>query len=149
MERRNRFDQLRGEGGSSLVEMAMVMPLFMLLLLGAIDFGRAFYMSTEVAGAAQAAAVYGSQNPTDTAGIKSAAQDDAPNLTLSFPTLSYSCECSDGTLSNAGCTAPPTCSGATEVTLVQVTVTTTYTPLFPWPGVPSSIQLSSSASMRG
>jgi hypothetical protein len=29
-----------------------------------------------------------------------------------------------------------------------VTVSATYTPLFPWPGIPSSMSFSSSAAMR-
>ena len=98
MKKRNRFHLLRDENGASLVELAFVLPLFPLLLFGVVDFGRAFYVSVEIAGAAQAAAVYGSQNPTDTTGMQTAAQDDAPNVpNLSVGTPTYGCECSDGT----------------------------------------------------
>jgi Flp pilus assembly protein TadG len=145
-----RFNLLRDERGASLVELALVLPLFPLLIFGAVDFGRAFYLSTEIVGAAQAAAAYGSQNPTDTTGIQNAAQDDAPNVpNLSAGTPTYGCECSDGTSYVASCLpAPPTCSSNTEVQRVNVTVTGRYSPWFPWPGVPSSMTLSSSASMR-
>jgi Flp pilus assembly protein TadG len=137
------------EHGASLVEMAILLPLFMLLLMGAVDFGRALYLSTEIVGAAQAAAVYGAQNPTDTTGMTAAAKDDAPAVSnLSVTNASYGCECSDGTSYSASCAAIPSCNTTTEVYRVNVTVTGAYTPLFPWPGVPSSIPLSSSASMR-
>lgn len=149
MKRRNLSDLQHSEHGASLVEFAILLPLFMLLLLGAVDCGRAFYLSTEVVGAAQAAAVYGSQNPTDTTGMTNAAMYDAPAVTnLSVSNVTYGCECSDGTLYSASCAAIPSCKTTTEVYRVNVTVTGTYTPLFPWPGVPSSMTLSSSASMR-
>jgi Flp pilus assembly protein TadG len=149
MKKRYRFNLLRDEDGASLVELAIVLPLFPLLLFGAVDFGRAFYLSVEVVGAAQAAAVYGSQNPTDTTGIENAAQDDAPNVpNLSVGTPTYGCECSDGSNYSASCSATPSCPSNNEVYRVNVTVTGTYSPLIPWPGLPSSMPLSSSASMR-
>jgi Flp pilus assembly protein TadG len=151
MRMRNRFRLLRDEHAASLLEFAAVMPLFMLLMLGSVDFGRAFYVEIQVAGAADAAAAYGASNPTDTTGMTNAAQDDAPNVpNLSVGTPTSGCECSDGTGYVASpCTTPPTCSGTTnEVVLTKVKVTATYKPLFPWPGIPSSIPFSSTASMR-
>jgi len=150
MKKWNRLNLLRDERGASLVELAFVLPLFPLLLFGAVDFGRAFYLSVEVAGAAQAAAAYGSQNPTDLTGMQNAARDDAPNVpNLSVGTATYGCECSDGTSYVASCSpAPPSCPSNTEVQRVNVTVTGTYSPLVPWPGVPAAMTLSSSASMR-
>jgi len=150
MKKRNRGDLLRGEHGASLVETAILLPLFMLLLLGAVDYGRAFYLGIEVAGAAHAGAIYGSRNPTDTAGMKAAAQDDAqdvPNLTVATPTSD--CECPDGSNYTTGCTTNPTCAnGLSPVYRLKVTVTGNYTPLIPWPGIPSPISFTSSASMR-
>jgi Flp pilus assembly protein TadG len=149
MKQRSRYELFRSEHGASLVEMAILLPLFVLLLLVAVDAGRAFYLAIEVAGAARSAAIYGSRNPTDTTGMETAAQDDAPDVpNLSVGTPSYGCECADGTGYSANCATTPTCPGNNEVYRVNVTVTGTYTPLFPWPGIPSSISLSSSASMR-
>jgi Flp pilus assembly protein TadG len=140
---------LKDERGASLVEMAALTPMFMLLLFGAIDFGRAYYLTIEVAGAAHAAAMYGAENPTDTTGMKTAAQDDAPNVpSLSVTTPTYGCECPDGTLYSANCASPPPSTTCTSVDRVNVTVTGTYSPLIPWPGIPSSLTFSSSASMR-
>jgi Flp pilus assembly protein TadG len=149
MKERNRFDLLRAEDGASLVEMAVILPLFLLLVFGALDFGRAFYLELELTGAAHAAAVYGSENPTDTIGMQNAAQDDAPNVPkLSVGTPTYGCECADGTAYSASCASTPPCTTSNVVYRVNVTVTMTYTPMFPWPGVPSSMSFSSSASMR-
>jgi len=150
MRRRNRSDFGRSDAGASLVEMALVLPLFLLLMFGAVDFGRAFYLGIEVAGAARAGASYGSQNPNDTTGIQTSAQNaapDVPNLSVATPT--YGCECADGTNYSASCSVIPTCTGGLNyVYRVNVTVTGTFTPIVRWPGIPSSMTLSNSASMR-
>jgi Flp pilus assembly protein TadG len=138
----------RADQASSLLEIAMAMPLLLVTLLGAVDLGRGYFLAMEIAGAANAGAEYGSQNPTDITGMKTAATVDAtdvPNLVAS-PT--YGCECSDGTSFSASCASTPSC--ATNVVYrVSVNVSAAYTPQFPWPGLPSSIPLSSTASMRG
>ncbi|MGH9607347.1 MAG: TadE/TadG family type IV pilus assembly protein [Terracidiphilus sp.] len=150
MKKRNQFDLVRGEHGASLVETALVLPFFFLLMLGAVDFARAIYLGIEIAGAAHAGAVYGSQNPTDLTGITAAAQDDAPDVPgLSVGTPTYGCECADGTHYTASCSTTPSCANNLNVVYrVNVTVTGTFAPLFSWPGIPSSTPLSSSASMR-
>lgn len=150
MKAQNRFDLLRAEDGASLVEMAVLLPLFLLLIFGAVDFGRAFYLEMELTGAAHAAVIYGSQYPTDTTGMQNAAKDDAPNVpSLNVGTPVVGCECADGTSYSSPCpTTPPACTTTNVVNRVNITVTATYSTLFPWPGVPSSMSLSSSASMR-
>jgi Flp pilus assembly protein TadG len=149
MRKRNRFDQLRCDDGASLVEMALMIPVFLLLLSGGVDFGRAYYLTIEVAGAAQAAAAYGAQNPTDTTGMQAAAQYDAPNVpNLSVGTPTFGCECADGTGYSLSCSTAPSCPSSNEVYRVNVTVTAPYAPLVRWPGIPSSMSFSSSASMR-
>ena len=139
-----------GVAGASLVEFALVTPLFLALAFGAVDFGRAFYLAIEIAGAARAGASYGSQSPNDTTGIQTSAQNaapDVPNLSVSSPT--YGCECADGTNYSATCSVIPTCTGGLNyVYRVNVTVSGTYTPLVRWPGIPTSMSLSSSATMR-
>ena len=54
----------RYDEGQSLVELALALPLLLLILLGLADFGRAFYYTTIIANAARAGAAYLSQNPT-------------------------------------------------------------------------------------
>lgn len=145
----HRYHFLQDEHGASLVELSLVLPFFLLLLFGALDFGRAYFLAVEVAGAARAAAEYGAQNPTDTAGMTKVATVDAPDVpNLSVGTPTYGCECSDGTSYSANCAAAPTTCAYNVVYRVRLTVSTTYSPLFPWPNIPSSIPLSSTAVMR-
>src|SRR5208282_401933 len=101
MKKRNRFELWRSDGGASLVEMAILLPLFMLVMAVAVDLGRAYYLVLELQGAANAAAAYGVSNPTDTAGMQTTAQDNAPNVPgLTIGAHTYGCECSDGTASS-------------------------------------------------
>lgn len=149
MKKRNQFNLVCGEKGSSLVELALVLPLFLLLLLGSVDFGRAFYLAIEIAGAARAGAMYGASNPTDTTGMATVAKNDGTNVPdLSVATPTYACECPNGTDSSATCPTDSSCSTGSPVYVVTVKVSGTYAPLIPWPGIPPSVSLSSSASMR-
>jgi uncharacterized membrane protein len=138
---------------NSMVETAFVMPVLVLLLLGVFDFGRAYYYGVEVSSAAHAAAVYGIHNVSDTAGMTTAAQLDAPDIPSLTVSPSYGCECFDGSAKSSSCTAPPaTCAeGATTenyVNYVQVTASATYTPILVYPGLPKTFTLTGSAYMR-
>lgn len=59
--------------GQSVVEFAMVVPVFLLLLLMAVDFGRLFYTYIQVSNAAREAAAFGATAPTNVAGMQSRA----------------------------------------------------------------------------
>jgi Flp pilus assembly protein TadG len=135
------------ERGASLAEFALLLPFLSLLLLGVIDFGRAYYLGIEVSNAAYAGALYGSQNPSDTKGMQNAATGDAPDVSGMTVTATYGCECSDGTSPVTQCTSQPTCT-INVVNYVQVTTSATYRTLLPWPGIPSSFALQGKARLR-
>jgi Flp pilus assembly protein TadG len=135
------------EQGASLVEFGLMLPFLTLLLLGVIDFGRAYYMQVEVSNAAYTGALYGTQNPTDATGMQNAATGDAADITGMSATATYGCECSDGSNVVASCTSQPSC-GVNVVNYVRVTTSATYKTMFPWPGIPSSISLGGSARLR-
>jgi Flp pilus assembly protein TadG len=138
----------RSEHGTSLIETAVLVPSLMMVLIGAIDFGRAYYIANEVAGAAQAGAVYGSTNVTDTTGMTNTAKYDAPDVSGLNVTPAWGCECSDGTKGSASCTSTPTGCSANVVYYATVTASATYTPLFPWKGINASISIARSSTMR-
>lgn len=52
-----------------MVEFALILPLFLLLLLIAVDFGRLFFTYIQVNNAAREGAHYAAKSPTDAAGI--------------------------------------------------------------------------------
>jgi Flp pilus assembly protein TadG len=141
------FSTLSRHDGSSILETALVMPVMLLMVMSTVDFGHAFCVAIEVASAAHAGAVYGIQNPTDTAGMEAASKLDAPDVSTLTPVATYGCECSDGSAAVASCTAPPACT-YNYVSYVSVTTTATYTPLIQYPGIPHSLTLTSTARMR-
>ena len=63
---RRRNDAKSGQG---IVELALSLPLLLLLMLGTIDIGRVFYDYVQLRNAVREGAGYGSRMPTDTAGI--------------------------------------------------------------------------------
>ena len=50
--------------GQSLVEFALVLPLMLLIVLGAVDLGRAYVMTITMQNAAKEGAFFGARNPT-------------------------------------------------------------------------------------
>src|ERR1700761_431751 len=119
------------ERGSSLVEIAVILPLLLVILIGVVDLGRYFYLANEVADAAHSGALYGSQHASDTTNMVNADKLDAPNVSGMTVNATWGCECSDGTNNYANCTTPPSCS-TNVVYYSTVKASATYSALFPW-----------------
>jgi Flp pilus assembly protein TadG len=135
------------EDGGSVIETALLMPLLLLLLVGAVDYGRGFFAAIEVSSAAEAGALYGTLNSTDTAGMIAMAKLDAKDIPGLTATAVYGCECSDNSASSANCAVALTC-GANVVTYVEVATTATYVPILRYPGIPTSFALKGKVRLR-
>lgn len=133
--------------GSSFVELAIVLPMFLLMFVPAVDIGRALYAAIEVSSAAEAGAMYGVQNPGDTSGMVSASTGGASNLSGVTATATYGCECSDGSGASPLCATIPTCT-YNYVTYIDVVATAPYTTSFKYPGLPSSMNITRESRMR-
>jgi Flp pilus assembly protein TadG len=138
--------------GQAFVELALVLPIFILLMVGIMEIGRLAYASIEVSNAARAGVAYGSQNhitASDTANIQLAAAKEASNITsLATSVVTLSCSCSNGTsitCANAGTTCV---SPAHIIEYVQVQTSAPVNTMFKFPGIPSSITLRGFANMR-
>jgi Flp pilus assembly protein TadG len=141
--------------------------MLLALLLGAIETGRYAYISILVGNAARAGAAYGAQSlaqSVDTAGIQTAAANDFQNngqntgdLAISSTT---SCGCdSTGTITGAPCRNslagscapgnPVMIPGSSHwVVMVSVTASGTFHSLFNYPGIPNTLTLSNTATLR-
>ena len=124
----------RRQDGQSLVELALVVPLFILLLIGTTEFARLAWATVITSSAARAGAQYGAQNvitASDTTGIQSAASGDSTNLSGIATTSSHSCYCSTAVSTQITCsTALTTCPApATIQEYVKVNTSITSTPL--------------------
>jgi len=138
-----------GESGQALVEMALSLPLFVLLLLGAVEFGRLAYAAIEVSNAARTAVAYADQNrafASDTTGMQNAAQAEYtinPSA-LSIGTPTYTCTCSD-TGASVNCFTQGICAGAQILPVVTVQTSATFDPIIHLPGLPTSYTLTGQA----
>jgi Flp pilus assembly protein TadG len=136
----------RTDAGSAALELAVISPLILLLLIGVVDYGRAFFTSVTVTNAARAGAEFGAQGPTtsgDTVAMRKFAQGDAQEAgTISVSARRY-CEC--GGVSHA-CTA--CASGAAPDVFVEVTATKALSMLLPYPGLPRTVTITRTATFR-
>ncbi len=126
--------------GQSLVEFALVVPVFLMIAFGTIDFGLAFDASMNITSAAREGARFGVTNPS-TSAITTKVRDVAGNLNNSRLTISVSCRTA------AGAACPGGMSGATTGTTLVVTVNYSYPMITPI-AFGTVIPLSSTAQMR-
>ena len=147
--------------GMALVEVALIVPLLALLLVGLIEVGRYGYFSIVVANAAHAGAQYGAfsaQTAGDTGsagGIVAAAKADGQNNIKAIQATAQDvCACWNSR-SGTESPAPPTaaacgqvCTSGRNVTYVKVNTTGTFNAMFDYPSLPSSFTVSSQAIMR-
>ena len=145
-----RTTQRATQSGQALLEVALITPLLLLLAVGIIEIGRYAYYSILVADAARAGAQYGAQNlatAADTAGIRTAAENDGQNLSALHVTVRHECGCTGSSI-GTGCPATACASPNHALVYVKVTVTGTFNSLFKYPGIPQSIDCDSTELMR-
>lgn len=163
--------KLSDTSGGAFVELAVILPVLTFLMIGAAEFGRIAYAAIEVSNAARAAVAYGSQTnltAIDSAGMQTAASDDAPDVSSVVATSSTSCVCESITTSTGAIqrTAISICSGDSStlsvncptsttagltnlvVNYVQVRTQATVNTMFHYPGIPTSFTLHGFAKMR-
>lgn len=172
-----RIRTLRNDRGSAFVELALVVPLLTLVLIGAAELGRMVYFAIEVSDAARAGVAYGAQGigtAPDQVAISAAAVAAAPDLpsalhvTSSDPCVCENITTSTGTivttdipLTNCGgnpapnpgpktwCQDSPVAGQRNVIAnYVQVSTWATVSTMFHYPGIPTSFTLTGFAKMR-
>jgi Flp pilus assembly protein TadG len=135
--------------GNVTVEFAFVIPVLVMIGMGAFDFGRMGLQKITVSSAALAGAQYGTQDfvtAAHTAGMIQAARNDA-NDTNNELTVTARQYCSCPTDGEVACTA--TCSDSSfNFMYVDVTVQDDLTILFAYPGVSKDQTIVSTSTMR-
>jgi Flp pilus assembly protein TadG len=144
------------------VELALTLPILITVLLGTIDFARVFYTAIELTNAARAGAQYGAMSlgaSEDLSGMRTAATN-AVNLTGVAADASRLCQCvtDDGlTFSSTSpsannCDAAPATScpvaGTHRIVTVTVVTSKTFAMIGKMSGIPGSLPLSRTATMR-
>jgi Flp pilus assembly protein TadG len=125
----------RPKRGQALVELALILPLFLLLTAGLVELGRVLLALGSVEAAAYrgaAFAAFSRLNALDDAAIRAAVVSDwGP-----FPTSATNPAVTTTIAREPLVRADPAAYDA-----ATVSVTYAYTPLLPWPGVPARTSL--------
>jgi Flp pilus assembly protein TadG len=152
----------RSDSGAAAVEFALIVPIIALLCCAVVDYGQAVNLSTELRSAARTGAQYALAHPNDTNGITWAAQHatKVPSTDMTVTAVTavpgggskpFYCTCadSDPVLTNQiDCNTESCVSPAVKKFFIAVTTTQTYTPILPYPGLPSSIAMTGSAAIQ-
>ena len=81
----------RVDKGAALVEFAMIIPLFVVLVFGAIDVGRLLYTRITLHEAVQEGSIYASTNPDDPNGARLRVIDSVDNPMLALADVVVTC----------------------------------------------------------
>jgi Flp pilus assembly protein TadG len=156
---RRLFRSGRADRGGALVELAIALPLLVLIMAAAIDYARIFYMAMALTNAARAGAQYGantvgqSQNYT---AMENAATT-ATNLSGVTANASRLCQCATDagvfspTASANDCASPEAtaCPSGHRVITVTVWTHATFTTLmWNFPAIASTTSISRAATLR-
>ena len=140
------------ESGQSIVELAIVSPLLIMLMVGAVDVGTFMYGGIEVGNGARAGVHYGSQSiqtAADVAGIGSAASADAQQISgFKVTNAATYCVCDSNQGVTVSCTqtSPVLCPSPDRRDIfLKVTAATAFTPLLHYPGLPSKLTITRTA----
>lgn len=145
--------------GAALLELAVAIPFLLLLVVGTVDFGRAFYQGMALAHAARAGAEYGAQgveNSLDQSGMRTAAKTAvALDLALDDTDITPSrvCECATDAGVFSATSPANDCSGACAVgshllISVSVSVSKAFSTIVSYPRIPQSILITRSVKIR-
>lgn len=143
------FRVLRARSGGVALEFAFLIPILIVLGIGAFDFGRLGLEKIAITGAARAGAQYGhkdfftASNPT---GIEQAARDDYGGTLCEdcvVPRVYYVCPGEGEVGPTDGCS-----DGGTSLMYVDVTVKKTVNLLFPYPGIEMAQDLETTSTVR-
>jgi Flp pilus assembly protein TadG len=139
------MSQKRPRQGQATVEFALILPIILIILAGAIEFGRVFWSYGLLLQAAQEAARQGAVlgAATSDTTIATAAQQTAAKggLTISTSNVVISATCSYTSSTSI------TAANRTRGNLLTVQVSYSFTPLIPFLPM-ASLNLSPSSSME-
>jgi hypothetical protein len=131
-----------GEAGQGLVEFSLAITIFLVLVMGTVDLGRAVYQFNGVSQAARELARVASVHPGGTLGSSSQSTSTLAaqrGLVPGLGTPAYAC------IDIAGAAVTGPCNGGNWV---RVTITSSFIPVTPLAGLIGNVTLTSSASAK-
>lgn len=134
--------------GSAALEFAVIAPMLVLAIVGTVDLGLGLHRNMQVQNAAQAGAVYASSHTFSEANISSVVTSATNSSITASPVPAKFCGCASnsGVATNACNASCP--AGAIAGTYVSVNAQASYSPLLPYPFLPSTMTLSAQSIVR-
>lgn len=137
---------LRHEGGQSIVELALALPVMAFLLLGGADMARAFAVQLAVQNGARAGAEAAAIDYSPTVAESQARtvdeMDRTPGMDPNAATVTVTFKKADGT---TDCDNPPTIA---EPCFAKVRVQYTFQTITPWPLMRNTFAFDRTTTMR-
>jgi Flp pilus assembly protein TadG len=131
-----------------MLELAVVLPVLILLAIGVMDYGRVYFTSIAVANAARAGAEYGTAmtgNQNDQTQIQDFAKLDGAEAGTMTVTSNTVCKCGATVV---GCSGT-TCAGyGVPRVYVEVTATKAVALILKYPGLRDTVTISRTATFR-
>jgi Flp pilus assembly protein TadG len=132
----------RRDRGQSLVEFAVVLPVFLLILAGILDFGLGLYSQMTIINASREGARLGVVEPGNVSGIDARVKAMSTSLDLAKMNVAVSCERPSGS-SFVACSSPSWQAGDAVVVKVD------YAYSMIWPlAMGNILNLTSTTQMR-
>ncbi|MCE9508434.1 MAG: pilus assembly protein [Alphaproteobacteria bacterium] len=140
------------ERGIAAIEFAMIVPLLTLILIGVVDYGMFINQKMKLQDLARTATQYVVQGGSDanvmadviqTSDFYNAATAQGQVITV---TTAAQCECANG--ASVSCTG--TCTGIGNYVrhFYSATLSSTYRPIFIYPGISSSLNITGYSRMQ-
>jgi Flp pilus assembly protein TadG len=160
--------------GSAAVEFAVTLPLLVAVATGFVDFGMLAAKTDALAGATRIGAEYALNGPTCKSGADAIQLLNSPPVdstctsaiqnaitssmtfspALTFPgSFPVTCYCNDSPTPlviscSASCATQTPARPGPKRAFITITATQSFTPLVPWPGVPTSLTTSTELRLQ-
>ena len=92
----HRSDRISNNRGQELIELAILIPLLLLISFGVLDLGRLYHAAITITNAAREGARYGTFYPSDVSGIIAATEAEAQASSLDLSTSLITVSCPEG-----------------------------------------------------
>lgn len=137
--------------GASMIEFALIVPVMLLLTIGAVDFARIFIQSQAVTSAANSGVVFGARRNVDSVNfqeMQDRALDDTHGAPGSTAAASMFCDCPSNPGVAVDCLSGSCPTYGKPRVYVRTTVTKQFETFGKYPGVPDSVDISRASFMR-
>jgi len=132
----------------------VLLPIVIMLAVGAIDFARVYHTSLSMNSAAYAGAKYAThvtENANNTSVIELKVIENLENSHITSPVtieVTNRCFCDEALTNEVDCDDDCPASAPPPAIYVDVRVSTQFTPIIDWPGLPDEVLVRGAAELR-